>query len=154
MYRKLFLSFTFICFTSRSLYISFSTPRSQLLYSNLNLGLYNFLTKCTSPFLSFSPILPLSFPLYILTLSLYTRACLLTYLLTYNPRIYIHTLTHPLTYIYIYIDTLIHGTYVVIQSYIHIYTHSCSYSCIYVYMSTAPDTDADTSDVDASADSD
>ena len=53
-----------------------------------------------------------------------------------------------LSYIYIYIDTLIHGTYVVIHSYIHIYTHSCSYLCIYVYMSTAPGADIVDPDAD------
>ena len=109
------------------LHLDLSTSRP--LYSNLNLnldlGLHNFLTTCTSLFLSFSPILPLSFPLYILTLSLYTRACLLTYLLTHLQSTYIHTYTHSSSHLHLYIHWYIDTWYIRRDhSYIHIYNQS------------------------------
>lgn len=110
--------------------LSTSQSRPLPLYSNLNLnlnldlGLHNFLTTCTSLFLSFSPILPLSFPLYILTLSFYTRACLLTYLLTHLQSTYIHTYTHSSSHLHLYIHWYIDTWYIRRDTLIYTYIHS------------------------------
>ena len=102
MYRKLFLSFTFICFyisisLHLFLYLSISTSIFQPQSRPLQLSNYmyiplSFVFPYTPSFIS---------PLYSHTLTLYS--CMPTYLLTHLQSTYIHTYTHSSSHLHLYI---------------------------------------------------